>query len=217
MPIAFRAAMPADAAAAIPLIYSSGPAAFDYVFTVPGRASALDFLHRAFRDGEGEFGFRNHLVGVVDGAVVAAGAAWDGRSNLAFALAGARQILGCYGFIQGPGTMLRGLQVESIVQPPGRRCWYVAHLGVHPAARSRGIGEALVAHLLSLGIGKGHTQAALDVAVTNPRAEALYQRLGFAVTQERASRLANAQATVPAHRRMVCSIDSGAAGPRAIP
>lgn len=216
MSIVFRAATPADAAAAIPLIYSSGPAAFDYVFTVPGRASALDFLHRAFLDGQGEFGFRNHVVGVVDGAVVAAGAAWDGRSTLAFALAGGRQILGCYGLVHAAGTMARGLRVESIVQPPGRRCWYVAHLGVHPEARSRGIGEALVAHLLDLGIEQGHAQAALDVAVTNPRAEALYERLGFAVTQEHASRLANAQATVPAHRRMVRSLGSDAARPHAI-
>ena len=42
----------------------------------------------------------------------------------------------------------------------------------------------------------------LDVAVSNPRAQALYERLGFAVTGERASSLANAQGAVPGHRRM---------------
>jgi hypothetical protein len=37
MSIAFRMATPADAEAALPLIYSSGPAAFDYVLAVPGK------------------------------------------------------------------------------------------------------------------------------------------------------------------------------------
>jgi hypothetical protein len=70
----FRAATSDDMADTVPLIYSSGPAAFDFVFSVPGRASALDFLRHAFLDGAGEFGFRNHVVGVQDGAVIAAGA-----------------------------------------------------------------------------------------------------------------------------------------------
>jgi len=37
----------------------------------------------------------------------------------------------------------------------------------------------------------------------NPRAQALYERLGFVVTEERKSTLRNAHATVPDHRRMV--------------
>jgi len=37
MSITFRTATPADADAAVPLIYRSGPATFDFVFTVPGK------------------------------------------------------------------------------------------------------------------------------------------------------------------------------------
>jgi len=40
------------------------------------------------------------------------------------------------------------------------------------------------------------------VAVTNPRGQALYERLGFVVTGERRSSLSNASATVPDHRHM---------------
>lgn len=47
MSITFRPACPSDADAAVPLIYSSGPAAFDHVFSVPGKATALGFLRRA--------------------------------------------------------------------------------------------------------------------------------------------------------------------------
>ena len=42
----------------------------------------------------------------------------------------------------------------------------------------------------------------LDVAMTNPDAQRLYQRLGFEVVAERRSALVNAQGRVPDHRRM---------------
>jgi ribosomal protein S18 acetylase RimI-like enzyme len=200
--IEFRPATPGDAGAAVPLIYSSGPAAFDYVFKVPDRATALEFLHQAFVNGAGEFGYRNHVVAVERGEVVAAGAAWTGASNLVFAIAAARQILGAYGPVAGLGVMSRGLRVESVVQPPPKNRLYVAHLGVRPELRSRGIGVALIRQLINSGRKPDVEVAALDVAVTNPRAQALYERLGFVVTRERASRLANAQATVSNHRRM---------------
>jgi ribosomal protein S18 acetylase RimI-like enzyme len=208
MSITFRPATPDDAGDSVPLIYSSGPAAFDFVFSTPGKATARDFLRLAFLDGRGEFGFRNHVVGVLDGEVVAAGAAWSGASNLAFALAAARQILRQYGPFVGASVVACGLRVESVVQPPARACWYVAHLGVRPELRGRGIGEALVGHLLENGRDQGLSTAALDVAATNARAQALYERLGFIVTKERESRLANAAATVPNHRRMELRIDT---------
>lgn len=201
-----RPAAARDAAAAVPLIYSSGPAAFDYVFDVPGRARALEFLQHAFVQGRGEFGWRNHVVADFAGSVVAVGAAWSGKSNLGFAVAGARQILACYGIAQGPATITRGLKVESVVQPPRRDRWYVAHLGVAPGLRSRGIGEALVRHLLEAGRRERCRFAELDVAATNPRAQALYERLGFRVTHERPSTLSNARATVPDHRRMAMAL-----------
>jgi hypothetical protein len=86
MRLQFRPATPADAELAAPLIHSSGPAAFDYVFDVVGRAGARDFLRYAFADGPGEFGFRNHTIVAHEDQVVAVarhGAAaprWRSRS-----------------------------------------------------------------------------------------------------------------------------------------
>jgi ribosomal protein S18 acetylase RimI-like enzyme len=45
------------------------------------------------------------------------------------------------------------------------------------------------------------------VAVSNPRAEALYRRAGFKVVSERRSRLAQGETRVPDHRRMERIID----------
>lgn len=203
--VRFRAATPDDAEAAVPLIHSSGPAAFEYVFALPRRGDAQAFLRHAFADGEGEFGWRNHCVGELDGRVVAAGAGFGGESAWSFARAAGRQILRHYG-LRAPGVLARGLRVERVIQPPARGMHYLAHLGVAPGLRGRGIGRALVAHLLEQGRARGKRWMALDVATTNAPAQALYERLGFVVTGERASTLANARGVVPAHRRMECML-----------
>ncbi|HKO92903.1 MAG TPA: GNAT family N-acetyltransferase [Polyangiaceae bacterium] len=213
MRLQFRPATPADSELAAPLIHSSGPAAFDYVFDVVSRAGARDFLRHAFADGPGEFGFRNHTIVMQDDQVVAVGAAWSGRSTLAFTLAAGRQILSVYGPLSGPGVVVRGLRVETVIQPPARSCWYVGHLAVAERWRGHGIGAALVDHLLARGREQGFAHAALDVAVTNPHAERLYARLGFATSVERISQLKNARAAVANHRRMERAIAAAPSAP----
>lgn len=200
MPIRFRPARADDAAAAVPLIYSSGPAAFDYVFGRAG-ADAQGFLLRAFVDGAGEFGHRNHRVGELDARIIAVGAGFGAGQAVAFTLAAARQIVAHFGW-RAAGPVLRGLRAERVIRPPARGEHYLAHLGVEPAHRGRGFGAALVAELLEEGRRQACAWAALDVAVDNPRAQALYGRLGFRVQVERGSVLRNAHGAVPAHRRM---------------
>ncbi|NUM47588.1 MAG: GNAT family N-acetyltransferase, partial [Anaerolineales bacterium] len=79
---------------------------------------------------------------------------------------------------------------------------YIAHLGVAPEWQSKGIGGRLIEHFLEGGKKLGRTTAALDVSVVNPRAQRLYERLGFVVKHERVSTLKNEFGTVPNHRRM---------------
>ena len=56
----------------------------------------------------------------------------------------------------------------------------VLTLGVSNAARRRGVGTALMAAALPAARDLGATEAFLEVAVDNPAAIALYERLGFA-------------------------------------
>jgi len=202
MRLVFRPAVPSDVIHAVPLIQSSGPEAFSYVFDHPTRGAAEDFLRVAFLDGEGEFGYRNHLIGVLDGYVIAAGAAWGGNEGVGFMRAAARQILAQYGMVAGAGVGIRGLRVETIIKPPSRKEWYLAHLGVREDVRGYGIGQALIERLLDEGRHNGFERAALDVSIINPRAQILYERLGFSVIGEQRSRLANRTVQVPSHRRM---------------
>jgi ribosomal protein S18 acetylase RimI-like enzyme len=57
-------------------------------------------------------------------------------------------------------------------------------------------------HLLEGFDPDRHRCATLDVAVTNPRAQLLYERLGFEVVALRASKLQNRGGRVSDHYRM---------------
>jgi ribosomal protein S18 acetylase RimI-like enzyme len=202
MNLVFRPAEPADADAVVPLIYSSAPAVFDFLFALPGRASPQQFLRQAFVDGAGQFGFRNHVVGVKDGVVVAVGAAWSGASGLAFTLDAGRQIFACYGIGAALGVILRALRIQEVIAPPARSELCIGNLGVSPERRGGGIGAALIAQLIAQYRHTGIRKVVLDVAVSNPGGQKLYERLGLVVTAEHRSRLANVHGVVVNHRRM---------------
>lgn len=200
MTLQIRQARAEDAGVAVALIHSSGPAAFDYVFA-HGGADARAFLARAFVDGAGEFGHRNHVVGEHQGHIVAVGAGFGHADAKLFAMTAARQIMRHYKWhVAGP--LLRGLRTERVIRPPARGEYYLAHLAVAPAWRGHGFGTTLVEWLAGRGRRQGHHCVALDVAADNPRAQALYERLGFHVCSERHSRLRHAFGAVPAQRRM---------------
>ncbi len=177
--IRFRPAAPSDVERAAPLIYSSGPAAFDYVFARK-RKSALDFLRYAFIDGAGEMGYKNHVVGEYEGKVVVVGAAYDGSTGFPFFLAAARQIVSFYGF-DCLAPIVHGLQVERVIEPPKGALHFIAHLGVAPSLQSKGVGSQMIEYLMEQGRRLGKTTTGLNVSALNPRAQALYERLGFKV------------------------------------
>jgi GNAT superfamily N-acetyltransferase len=60
------------------------------------------------------------------------------------------------------------------------RCPEVSGLGVWPGTlRERGVGEALIGTAERLALGRDRDSIGLGVAKNNPRAEALYKRLGY--------------------------------------
>lgn len=202
MDIQLRPARPDDAEAAVPLIYSSGPAVLDYIFCLHDRRDVFACMRRGFERNAGELGHGIHTVATLNGELVGIGASFAGDTTLGFMIAGARNVFGYYGFANGVGVIRRALQVERIVKPPKKNEHCVAHLGVSPEWRGKGIGEILIRHLLDQGRTFGRAVAVLDVSVKNPRAQVLYERIGFRVTRENESSLRNQHATVPGHRRM---------------
>jgi ribosomal-protein-alanine N-acetyltransferase len=81
---------------------------------------------------------------------------------------------GIYGFLaqdDAPlGVILCRVAVDEVE---------ILTIGVTPAARRKGVAQALLAAGLGAARGRGAAQAFLEVAVDNEAAIALYQRLGF--------------------------------------
>lgn len=202
MELTFGDATPDDVDAAVPLIFSSGPDAFNYVFSHRTKINALQFLAKAFVRPRGEFGYTNHVVGTLDGQVVACGAGFTGSDMPGFMLNATTSIFKFYGPLQALAVIRRGLQIEKMVPPPMGNMHYIGHIGVDPEFRGRGLGEQLMNHIIEEGRRLGRTTAALDVSLENPRAEALYTRLGFKVTWEKISHYRNETSHIPSHHRM---------------
>jgi ribosomal protein S18 acetylase RimI-like enzyme len=206
MEVVFRPAKPEDAEAMVPLVYSSGPLVFEYVFSHQTKVNAKEYLFRVLQKPAGEFGYETHIVGTVDDKVVAAGAGYTGATTFPFFISAVKQIFGTYGLIGGIKVSRRGLHTESVIKPPKGKEFCVSHLGVDPEMRGRGIGEKMVNHLLEQGRELGGTKAVLDVSVENPRAEALYTKMGFTTEQEMVSEYSNETGRVMNHLRMVLDI-----------
>ncbi len=68
------------------------------------------------------------------------------------------------------GYILVGLQVDV---------WHVLNVTVHPLHRGRGIGAALMSGAMEVGDVLPNIGYTLEVRVSNDRAIALYERLGF--------------------------------------
>ncbi len=170
--ISFRPCRPDDVEQALPLIYSSGPLAFDYVFCDTDASQSLAFLRAAFMQKGTEFSHQQHTVAILDGQVVGIGAVRWAQQNTGFTLAAAKAIFAFYGLAGGLRVIIRGLKIELIDQ--------------------------LIAQIRARGLGI----AGLDVAQTNPRAQALYTALGFVPRAVNSSTLTSRFASVCDHTYM---------------
>jgi RimJ/RimL family protein N-acetyltransferase len=65
-----------------------------------------------------------------------------------------------------------------------RPLWRIIDLGLFPTERGRGVGAALLEWLQAGARVAGAQGCDLNVMIANPRAQALYRRLGFEVTSE---------------------------------
>jgi ribosomal protein S18 acetylase RimI-like enzyme len=203
--IEIRPSRPEDAVAVAPYIYSSGPYSFNCVFA-SDETVVLPFICDAFSNGVGELQYGNHVTVTKEGAVVGCGAALAPNPSIGQTIGVLRHFLGSFGTIRGIGIVRRGLAFEKIVQPPKGDLWILAHLGVDEQLRGQRIGAQLIHHLIDSVRQRGGQRVGLDVAVINPKAEALYKRLGFQVTDERKSNLSNEFGTVPDFHRMEMSL-----------
>jgi ribosomal protein S18 acetylase RimI-like enzyme len=197
--LSFHPSKQEEAAEIVPLIYSSGPAAFDYVFRTKNH-QATDFLAFAFLKEIGEFSYKNHTTVKLNGEIAGTGSVFCGKEMPGFTLAAFMQIVAFYK-MQAVSVLYRGLRVENMIQPPKKHEFAIAHLGIKENYRGKGIGSQLIDYLLQHNKITTETTAVLDVTIINPAIE-LYRKKGFAVVKENFSKLENQYSKVPHHFRM---------------
>jgi ribosomal protein S18 acetylase RimI-like enzyme len=198
-----RPAQASDIDAAVPLIYSSGIQAFEYGFS-HSNYQALDFLRFAFSDGRGFFGWRNHSVVTLDKSVVGIGAFYSGGDYLRLSIGLVWQVFRFYPLILVPFVLWHILQLKALMPPPTRAMHYVANFAVDEQLRGQGIGTFLLRYQQDVAKQLGRSIYALDVSVENPRAQALYQQLGFRVI--RLQRFSGKVSVVADTKRMEMSL-----------
>jgi len=146
-------------------------------------------------------------VAELDGEVVGTAVGYTGAMAKDFLWPAVWHIFQCYGVVGAARVIRRGLQIEKIIVPPTRPdMFYIGNVAVLPALRGSGIGQQIMAHMHDEGRRFSATVCALDVSAENPRAEALYTRLGYRVVKENPSTLANAAGRVADHRRMMLEL-----------
>ncbi len=201
MNIQIRNAQPEDVRFVVPLVYSSGPHEFDYIFNVANK-TAESYISFAFPGRTGTQSHSIHSVATVDDQIVGIGAFYPGRDSWRLGLGNIWTALRFY----GPQNLLtvaqRAAHIETIIPPPEADVGFISQLGVKDEFRSCGIGTALIQHQIGLARNMGLRACMLDVAMTNPRAQALYERLGFKVVRENPWKYPDSEIHMPGQRRM---------------
>lgn len=174
----------ADDLDAIPLVYSSGPAVWDALFGDGTPASSLDYLRMEWQRGTGVAGHRWHWVAERNGDILGAVAVYDRKGD---AQRGQQTTLNALRYF-GVGLLPRLPRLlrvgKSLMQSPAVGVDYVANFGVAEAARGQGIGSTMLSYFLAQAKQRGQRYYELDVALDNPRGQALYERFGMVVVAE---------------------------------
>lgn len=87
-----------------------------------------------------------------------------------------------------PGGVRRMCGLRLLHHRTGPDEFYVDGIVVADDMRGRGVGSRLLAMLEEIAASKGGRAVSLEVIDTNPRARALYERIGYTVTRRRSVR-----------------------------
>lgn len=78
----------------------------------------------------------------------------------------------------------RGLNLDKLFVEGEKGSWYLSTMGVDAKYRGKGIGAALMGAAMAKGRELGYKRTSLLVSKGKPRAQALYERVGFVVAEE---------------------------------
>jgi ribosomal protein S18 acetylase RimI-like enzyme len=200
-----RDASPADSGLIPALLHAAGPEIYDYIFSDDAQR-AEHFIAAEFRTGTGLCGHRAVSAAEEDGVVVGVACVFDAAEHHRLLRGTLQNIVTVYGLRRSWSVLARAQHVAPVITRPGPGELCLCNLAVAPGKRGRGIGTALLEHGIAVARARGHRRLVLDVAETNPRAAALYARLGLRPEQSARCRDPRAAARVPGSTRMALTL-----------
>jgi ribosomal protein S18 acetylase RimI-like enzyme len=164
------------------LIYSAGPELYGFIYKTD-KKTAIEYIQYEFNSGQGFCGYNNVTVAVKDGIVVGTGCFYDGVLNGKLMLGTTKNMFRFYGPIKIWKVLFRTRHIGSVMTTPKKNELYLSNFGVSAKCRSTGVGSAMLGDKIN-SAKKGHYKIfSLDVADTNPRAEALYKKHGLEIVK----------------------------------
>ncbi len=121
----------------------------------------------------------DHAIAAIDGDRLL-GVVGFKTPGAAFAEGTFAQMWACY----GPGALWRAGLLRLLGRDVDNARFLIDGLCVVADARGQGVGTALLDAMSAEARRRGYSAIRLDVIDTNPRARALYERLGFAAVGE---------------------------------
>lgn len=138
-------------------------------------------MQYAFTQGDGEFGYKSHVVALEDDKIVGIVGIRRGDENFSYIRTALKQIFTFYGFRKALRVLMRGHNFERIVSPPKKHQVCLHNFGVLQSMRGKGIGKLMIAHVKTQTEKMGFNEITLDVAESNSMAKMLYLKEGFEV------------------------------------
>jgi GNAT superfamily N-acetyltransferase len=99
------------------------------------------------------------------------------------------------------GNYARGCWIQG-----GEADWLIEHVASLPAARGRGLVQALIARALSVGKAAGFSRASISFLIGNDAAERCYAKAGFSFAEEKRDGAFEAITGAPGFRRFTRAI-----------
>lgn len=194
--ISFRRACPEDVRDIAALIYESSPELNDFMFRLPTK-NPVEFIERDYLRGGGVYGYRNQFVVVSGGEITATMTCYRGGQAVPLFLNTLVSAFKFFSFFEFIKVVFRLIQISDKFSSPKWDAVFLANGCVRKSERNKGIFPHLMTFSAQICRNANTKFIEFDVSKNNPRAQQLWERLGYKVINESTS-----SARISAFRRM---------------
>ncbi|MBL4795445.1 MAG: GNAT family N-acetyltransferase [Pseudomonadales bacterium] len=197
--VEIRNAKPNDKGDIAELIYSSGKELYDYIYETENN-SAIDYIRFEYESGDGFCGYKNVTLAVDGTRVLGTGCFYGGQHYNRLMIGSLKNMFRFFGPIKAWRVLRRSSRVGSVMKVPKKGELYLSNFGVIPESRGKGVGSKMISNKMIIAKDKNYRVFALDVADNNPKAEALYSRLGLEVVEVK--KFSDKRVSMPSVKKM---------------